>query len=193
MKKIFCMLCALAVLSTGLFAAEKENLKENFRVSLNVSDSISSNIISLVNTTSVGVEVSTYNDNIGLIGGVMFREMTLLSDDAFRKWTINWNPFVGIELWNTEILVGFIPQRGDSGDMDFAPYAAVNYNFDLIPPTNGFSNSLSLKVGMEYFIDLYDSDDSEEAIGNAFVAVFSMLLPKVSIGVQYKLGNGWAF
>lgn len=187
------MICALVVLSTGLFAAEKETLNENLRVSLNVSDSLSTNIISLVNTTSLGIEISTYNDNIGFIGGVMFREMTLLSDDAFRKWAINWNPFIGVKLWNTEILFGALPPPKDSGDWDLNPYVAVNYNFDLIPPTNGFSNSLSLKVGLEYFIDIYNADDGEEAIGNAFVAVFSMLLPKVSVGVQYKLGNGWAF
>lgn len=193
MKKILSILAVLAILSAGVFAREKEDIEENLRVSLNLSDSISTNLLSAVNTTNVGLEISTYNNNVGFLAGAMVREMIVLSENSFPGPTaINWNPYIGIELWNVEALFGVIPITG-SEDSSWSPYISLGYNWDIIPPTNGLSNSLSLKFGLDYFVDVYKGKDSEEELGNAFIAMFSILLPKAYVGVQYKLGRGWAF
>lgn len=199
MKKIFAFLIVFFVLLGVVTAKEKETLQENLRLEFVLGDSISTNILSLNNTTNAAVELTTYNNNIGFIAGAMYREST---DPDFNLHSFNWNPYLGIELWNNEILVGavFYPYIGSTDgennvDINVGPYVAYNYTLDLIKPKTGVSNSLSLKFGVEYFFDVLSKDNAtgEDGVETALLLAFSTFIPKASIGIQYKVGYGWAY
>jgi len=194
MKKFICILAALAALTSVAIA--QENDSEKVRLDLVVADTISTNIVSTVNNTNLGIRIGLNDNKVGLLAGGMIREGFCTSDLQYGfpvDYYISANPYIGVELWNTEILGGIIFLGGG----DFAPYVSAAYNFDLIKPTTGTSDRLSLKLGLEYFFDQYQGKhgvhkDAENAgVGAAAVDVLSLIIPKASIGLQYTFG--WGF
>lgn len=193
MKKIFIILSVFAVVTVSAFAQKNES--EKVRVDIVTADTISSNIMSTVNTTNLGVRIGLNENKVGILAGGMIREGFCTADleNGFPlDYYINGNPYVGVELWNWEILAGAV--FGEN--FNAAPYVAVNYNLDLIKPGKGFTDRLSLKFGVEYFWDMYTGEHgaSKEGgaagVGAAFIDLFSIYIPKASIGVQYTFGWG---
>lgn len=194
MKKLLCVLAAFVAFTSVAIAQENES--EKVRLDIVVADSISTNLMSTVNTTNLGVRFGFNNSKVGVLLGGMVREgfCTADIDDGFPlDYYISANPYVGIELWNAELLGGVI----FAGDGNIAPYVSAAYNIDLIKPTEEDSSRLSLKLGVEYFWDQFTGekgarkDESGVEFGAAVIDVFSTFIPKASIGLQYTFG--WDF
>lgn len=196
MKKLFGILAVFFILAS--FVSAKETLEENMRVEFVLGDAISTNLLSMANTTNAAVEVTTYNNNVGFILGAMFRESTLVDFEQFGKFrNFSWNPYIGIELWNNELDVGaiFYPSDASLEQTGVAPYVAYSYMFDVIKPKTGVSNSLSIKLGAEWYPDLLSADSGEasDGLASVFIMLLSIVIPKVNVGVQYKVGYGWGY
>lgn len=199
MKKIITILAALLLLCGTLSAKEVPN--ENFRLEFALGDTVSTNLLTANNTTNVGVELSTYNTRVGFLAGAMFREGTPI-DFEFALAEFNINPYVGISLWNNELLFGliFYPSTSavEDNTLSVGPYISYSYLWDLLPVKSGISNRLQLKFGLDYYADILSStgksgDPTSDGVAAAFMAVFSLIIPKVQIGVQYKFGYGWGY
>lgn len=191
MKKMLIVIAAMAALSVCAFAQENES--EKVRVDIVAADSVCTNIYSTVNTTALGVRIGLNNNKVGILAGGMLREGLCTADikaGSNMDYYIGGNPFIGVELWNAEILAGFNMVKGSG----IGPYVALNYNIDLIKPETGYSDRLSLKLGAEYFWDGFTgahSNAENAGIGAAAVDIISIMLPKVSVGIQYTFG--WGF
>lgn len=213
MKKIITLLAAMAIMGTCAFAQEIESetapltavteetaaasATENVRLDILIGDTVSTNTLALVNTTNLGLRLGLKENQIGVILGGMFREGFDLADIEYGfpldfYWSAN--PYIGIELWDVEILGGVAFSSVADGP---SVYAGIFYLFELIKQQPGFNDRLTLKAGVDYNIDMFtgkyinDRRTDTEAIGTAFVDLFSMLIPKVSVGVQYSFG--WGF
>lgn len=191
MKKMLIVIAAMAALSVCAFAQENES--EKVRVDIVAADSVCTNIYSTVNTTTLGVRIGLNNNKVGILAGGMLREGLCTADiksGSNMDYYIGGNPFIGVELWNAEILAGFNMVKGSG----IGPYVALNYNIDLIKPETGYTDRLSLKLGAEYFWDGFTgahSNAENAGIGAAAVDIVSIMLPKVSVGIQYTFG--WGF
>lgn len=193
MKKLLLVIVSLAAMATCVFAQE-EKKSNKVRIDLLAGDTISTNIFSTTNTTNVGVRFGFKDNNIGLITGVMAREAFLTAEIFDNDWDFyfDFNPYIGIELWNWEIDAGVIPTFSED-DSSIVPYAAVGYNFNLIKPTAENASGLKLKLGVEYFWDIYQNKfgkkpESGEIAPCLGVDLASIIYPKLYIGVQYSFG-----
>lgn len=194
MKKIFLILLALTAIS--FYSVGQESESEKVRLDIVMADTISTNLLSTTNTTNVGLRVGLNNNKIGILAGGMLREAfcTAELDKGLPiDYYINGTPYLGIELWNVELLGGVEFNQ----EFAVAPYVSLGYNIDLIKPETGFTNRLSLKLGIEYFFDAYTgahSADSEEdnlsGLGAVAVDLFSVIIPRAYVGLQYTLGWG---
>lgn len=189
MKKLFLLFIAMTGFAAGLFAQENN---EKVRLDIVTGDSISTNLISTVNNTNLGIRLGLNNNKIGILAGGMIREGFCTADIEYGfplDFYFCVNPYVGIELWNFELLGGLTI----SPDNEIFPYLSAAYNIDLIKPTEGFTDRLSLKLGVEYFMDMFKGEygSTKDSLGAAAVDVLSLMIPKASIGIQYTFG--WGF
>lgn len=191
MKKMLIVIAAMTALSVCAFAQENES--EKVRVDIVAADSVCTNIFSTVNTTTLGVRIGLNNNKVGILAGGMLREgfCTGNIESGFNMdFYIGGNPFIGVELWNAEILAG-LTIVGEGG---IGPYVALNYNIDLIKPETGFTDRLSLKLGAEYFWDGFTgahSNAENAGLDAVAIDIVSTMIPKVSVGIQYTFG--WGF
>ncbi|MCQ2575755.1 MAG: hypothetical protein MJ162_03355 [Treponema sp.] len=192
MKKLLCIFAVVAALSTCVFAQDK------VRIDLVAGDSISTNLYTTSNTTNLGVRIGLADNKVGILAGGMLREAFSTYDfigapGFTTDFYFNANPYVGIELWNFEILGGvcFLSEN------EVTPYGSICYNFDLIKPEGGFDDRLSLKVGLEYYVDQFQGkygpykDSEYPGLNNLGVDIISIFIPKVSVGLQYNIGIGF--
>lgn len=192
MKKLFCILAVFSAVLVCTFAQETNSSDKRFEIT--VSDSIGTNIITLANTTKLGVRFSINNDNVGFLLGGYFREGFLIGDIAKGfpvDFYYNGGPYIGIDFWNVEILVG--TEYGGEGS--FLPYISLGYYWDLIKATSPSSSALNLKLGLEGYADQfkgkYGVQKENAQLSAAIVDMFSLVIPKLTIGVQYSFG--WNF
>lgn len=193
MKKLLCILAAFAALTACIFAQEK------VRIDIVAGDSISTNLYTTSNSTNFALRVGLNDNKIGIIAGGLVREafatenLVHASDGFPMDFYCNANPYIGVELWNVEILGGI----GFAGDYEITPYGSICYNLDLIKPTEGFSDRLSLKMGMEYYVDQFHGkygpykDSEYPGLNEAGVNLMSIFIPKLTVGLQYSVG--WGF
>ncbi len=182
MKK-FIAIVLVSFISIGLaFSKESEPLDENFRYELNISDTLFAGIFSYGNTTDVGMDFTWLNNRLGFRVGAMVRESMYYGKN---KLNVSWNPYVGFSFFNGCVMAGASPWGSSDDVVTWMPYFGFNWDFDVIPVKNGFSNSLAIRVGTDVYIDLYDHESLESLV----YAIFSFM-PRLYVGVTYKIGAG---
>lgn len=193
MKKIICILAALSAITIGAFAQENDSSKK--RIDIVIADSICTNTASTANTTKLGLRFGFSDNNIGISAGGMVREAfcTANIDDGFPlDYYIAATPYIGIDIWNVDLIAGL----DVLGDGNFSPYISLGYGWDLIEPSQESGSGLKLTLGTEYFIDQFtgtrgaNKDADNAGIGAAAVDFLSIVIPKVSVGIQYTFGWG---
>lgn len=182
-KKIFTVAVVALVSFAPVFA--KEDLNENLRVELNVAD-FGFFGVTAGNTTDIGVDITSKNNKLGGRVGVMVRESWLLGGDA-KDVTVSWNPYIGFDFFNGCIMGGAIPFSNSDGTVSWAPYVGFNWDFDVLPVKNGLSNSMAIRVGTDWYFDVVKSDSAAVSV---LGSLFSAIVPKVYVGLTYKLGYG---
>lgn len=195
MKKFLGIFVILLTLCSSLTAQEQENSDEKFRVEFSVGDSLGTNILTVINSTNIGIEFGTCNNNVSYLAGCIIQEETTFDFD-FALFGLTPIPYLGVNLWNNEIIVGVSLIIDDSNKVVPTPYISYSYIFDLIPAKlKSFSNSLQLKVGASWFPSVMrvtsNSTNEGDGLGSALIAAFSLYIPKVNVGIQYQVGKGW--
>lgn len=190
MKKLICVLSLLSALLTCVFAND-----EKVRLDFVAADTLSSNIYTTTNTTNLGLRVGLNNNKVGILAGGMIREAFATAELPSIPTDFYWsaNPYLGVELWNVEILGGVVIGK----DFECSPYASLCYNLDLIKPNEVSNSRLSLKMGLEYYFDQFvgkygpESNSDSAVVAGLGIDLFSVFIPKASIGLQYSIGKGF--
>ncbi len=185
-----CFKKVVLVISLALVAGlgfSKEELNEDRRVELNVSDAVFAGVFTFGTTQDVCLDFTGCNNRFGLRLGVKTREIWEYTDMG-KGMTFYWNPYIGLDIFNGCLMVGLVPTKFMDG-MAFPPYFALCWDFDVIPIKNGLSNSLAIRVGAEYYCDVFDS--TSDALFNVFATFLKSCFPKFYVGVTYKFGCGF--
>ena len=193
MKKIISCIALLICLAGALTAEAyvEETKEQDLRIELDLTGYINSDLLA----NGVGVDeqfkISTFENHVGLLLGCRENVDLVIGNDSILPF-FNWTPYVGIDLWNVDIICGFglssiivNPENGFG-----VTYIHVGYNFDIIKPnSNPVSNSLSLKLGITWYpcLPLYCSE--ENVTGGAVAAAFTAVCPRLEFGVTYRLGH----
>lgn len=186
--KIFKKIILSSLFSVVLCGAgfSKEALDEKFRVEMNLSDFAFFGITA-GNTTDFSVDLTWLNNQIGARFGIMARESWLLGD-SIQNVDFSWNPYAGITFANGCLMGGAIPYFNNDGTVSWSPYVGFNWDFDVIPVKPGLSNSLAIRAGIDYYISNQRSTDTAGQIAGVLL---SAIIPKVYVGLTYKLGKGF--
>lgn len=191
-RKISAAVLLAALCSTFVFAREKIVLDEDMRVELNVSDVIFTGLTQGT-TFDVGCDLTWKNNMVGVRLGVMARESFLISQSGgVSNWgtQFSFNPYLGVTFAKGGCLMGgVLPIISEEG-VQAAPYIGFCWDFNVIPIKNGLSNSLAIRVGADWYPDVFQNEDG---VTTGLVALFSVIIPKVYVGVTYQLGKGWKF
>lgn len=205
MKKLISIFAIIACI-TSLAVAEAyvtEKDSQDFRIELGLTGYANSNIFGSGVGLDEQIKFSTFNNKVGFIIGA--REDVDFLSDAYNSIIPNWTPFFGVDLWNFDLLCGinfFVIGKEDTNPLSMIQLA---YNIDFIKPNmKPLSNSLSMRVGLNWYfnqfhslvIDSSDPDKSTEeqlgdALGSVFIYLFSIIVPRVEVGVTYRLGHAF--
>ena len=186
-KKIITM-SLVAFFSMGICFA-KEELDENLRFELNVSDSLFTKIICSGNMTDIALDITSVNNKVGGRIGIIARETFFSDKDNTLGFNFTLNPYIGFNFFGGCIMGGvtFYPGTGTGMTSGVSPYIGFNWDFDIIPIKNGLSHSMAIRVGTDWHFSVINSKDAATAI---FGTLFSVILPNFSVGVTYKFGYG---
>ena len=180
-KKIVAALF-LTFLALG-FGFSDEVIEEDLRFEINLSDTVGTRLLNFSNCTDLGVDITTRNNKVGGRIGFMFRELWLKTSDRYA-FGVSFNPYLGFSFYNGCVMGGIIFFPGIEG---CAPYVGFNWDIDLFPIKNGFSNSLALRLGIDWYPAYVESDDPNTSV---IITVFGSVIPNLFVGGTYKFGYG---
>ena len=190
-KKLIFALVLAVVACLPTFA--KEELDETHRIELNASEYVFGGFFDYGVMHDLAIDFSWLNDSFGLRFGVMTRESwnfessELDSDDYGMKFS--WCPYVGVNIMNGCITVGFLPDETQYGDLLLAPYCGLNWDIDLVPVRPGVSHSLSLRMGLDMYMDPVNVGD--DFLLSLICTFLKSSLPRGYVGLTYKFGCGF--
>ena len=190
-KKLIFALVLAVVACLPTFA--KEELDETHRIELNASEYVFGGFFDYGVMHDLAIDFSWLNDSFGLRFGVMTRESwnfessELDSDDYGMKFS--WCPYVGVNIMNGCITVGFLPDETQYGDLLLAPYCGLNWDIDLVPVRPGVSHSLALRMGLDMYMDPVNVGD--DFLLSLICTFLKSSLPRGYVGLTYKFGCGF--
>lgn len=197
MKKILSLLVIFTCLSSLSFADAyiTQDDTQDFRIELGITGFANSNLFNNCVGADEAIKFSTFNNKIGIIGGV--REHVSFISDKNARPAFLVVPFVGVDLWNVDALVGF-NLYGDSDDESNMPIclAHLGYNWHIIEPGEStINNALSLRFGATWYVApiLNPATNIEDAVADFVTLLFSAIIPRLEFGVTYRLGADFSF
>ena len=187
MKNVKKCLLATVLVVFGMGFGFSEELDENIRFELNVSDSYFLGVSGHGNTVDLGFEITTLNNRLGARVGLMLRSTEKDFENTDRHALVL-HPYAGRSIFNGCVMIGAIPYFEDGLLLCWMPYFGFNWDFDIIPIKNGSALSVALRIGTDTYIDVVEP--TKDPLFNAFTSFFVSMVPKAYIGVNFKFGYG---